>query len=201
VIVDGAFKNVEELKRAGYSGMNHSSEPVGWFEEVKEDARGLFVRVAFHSTDDAQNCRKKIQERLAAGKEVGMSIMYRVTEWADGEREGKRVRELKGVEVVEAGFVTIPANTSAMVTAVKDGSGATLAEDFDTARELVEKVIDRIVDLKESASGDLSAGRVEIVRQLHQKCGDLLAVIETKSADDEPEMANPETVLGLAPSW
>lgn len=198
VIVDGAFVKLDEMLKSGYSGFNHGSEPVGWFEEAKEDLKGLFVKIAFHSTEEAQKIRKIIQERLAAGKDVGMSIMYRTLDSSWGEREGKEVRELKAIEVKEAGFVTIPANVSATVTSVKGGSGISLDEKYEAARASVDDLISSYSDLNEKCEGELSAGRVAKIEEMHQKWGGLLESVKAKAQKEEPAMATEEDVALLA---
>lgn len=195
VILDGAYKNLDVLKTKGWSGFNHSSEPVGMIVDAHEDAKGLFVAVEFHSTQYAQDVRKVAQERAAKGMQLGMSIMYRTIESGYVTRDGDEIRELKAIEVIEAGFVMLPANQAATVTSVKGSSGATsLGEDFEAARELVEKAIGRVMDLKESASGDLTAGRIALVDDLYQKVGEWREAIQKKTADDQPEMATEEDV-------
>jgi uncharacterized protein len=199
VIDDGAYKNIQEvLIKKGWSGFNHSSDAVGMVMNAVEDAKGLFIEVDFHSTADAQSVRTKMKERMDAGKEVGMSIMFKTLDAVYEVRDEVEIRVLKGIEVVEAGFVMLPANTAATVTSVKSGSGTSLGEDFEAARELVEKVIGRVSDLKEKCDGDLTAGRIAKVEELHSKCGELLDAIRAKTADDPPAMASPEEVAGLA---
>ena len=161
--------------------------------DAHEDAKGLFVAVEFHSTQYAQDVRKVAQER-AAGMQLGMSIMYRTIESGYVTRDGDEIRELKGNRRIEAGFVMLPANQAATVTSVKGSSGATsLGEDFEAAREL-GKAIGRVMDLKESASGDLTAGRIALVDDLYQKVGEWREAIQKKTADDQPEMATEEDV-------
>lgn len=200
VIVDGAFVKLDEMLKSGYSGFNHGDEPVGWFEEAKEDLKGLFVKIAFHSTEEAQKIRTIIQERIAASKDVGMSIMYRTLDSSWGEREGKEVRELKAIEVKEAGFVTIPANTAAMVTGVKGGSGTSLDEKYEAARASADDLIGSYSDLNEKCEGELSAGRVAKIEEMHQKWGGLLDSVKAKAQKEEALV--PDDVLsGLKPGW
>jgi HK97 family phage prohead protease len=194
-IADGAYKNLQEvLVKKGWSGFNHSSKPVGMVMGANEDSHGLKITVEFHSTAEAQEVRTIMKERLAAGKDVGMSIMFRTLEAAYETRDDKEIRILKGIETIEAGFVMLPANDAAAVTNVKSATGGSLGEDFEAARELVEKAIGRVMDLKESASGDLTPGRIALVDELYQKVGEWREAVQRKAGDDQPEMANPEEV-------
>lgn len=125
VIVDGAYSNLPEFVRDGFVavGHDHSSVPIGFVLEAKEDDHGLFVRMRFHSTKEAQAQRTVAQERMAAGKSVGLSIGYVALEWSWEDISGRRVRVLKKILVKEFSLVTMPAAQQALATGVKGGSG------------------------------------------------------------------------------
>lgn len=193
VILDGAYANLEELKSSGWSGFNHEGA-VGWIVEAYEDQKGLFVKIAFHSDPESQSVRTKIKERLEAGKKVGMSIMYRTVEASYATRDEKEVRELKKIETVEAGAVLLPAAKSATVASVKDGSGTSIGEDFEAARELAEKVHGRLSDLNATCDGELTAGRKKMVEEMAQKWADLRDAVNQKSEEEDAQDATPEDI-------
>lgn len=200
IILPGAYKNLERMLKDGWSGFNHSYDPVGYFKTAREDDRGLYVEIEFHSTEDAQRVRTKAAERIAAGKSVGMSIMFSTLEATHGEREGRDVRELKAIEVIEAGFVLYPANTAATATGVKAGSGCPLDEQVKAARELCEDLHSRLSDLAEKRGGKLSESRTQEVDEMAQKWADLSAKLKGEDEDTtEPEEpVTPEDIAELA---
>lgn len=126
VIEDGAYGDLEEFVRSGFVsvGHDHSGVPVGFVTSAKEDGKGLFVQMAFHSTQEALDAKTVAEERLAAGKRVGLSIGYLPREWTFETRDGRRVRLLKRIELKEFSLVSLPAAQGAIATAVKsDGVG------------------------------------------------------------------------------
>jgi HK97 family phage prohead protease len=116
-IREDAVKNVESFIRDGWSSFDHfgTKFPIGTIKDARQDARGFWISVEFHSTAEAQEARKVIKERLERRKAVKCSILYRVL--ADEVKEG--VRDLLEIEVFEAGAVMLPANTDAGVTGAK----------------------------------------------------------------------------------
>lgn len=151
LIVKGFFADsLTEYLEAGFSAHSHDwnfKEAVGFPLEAKEDDHGFYVKSQFHSTDDAQDIRKKAKERMEAGKKVGFSFGYSVTEksyieakdykeqlplYVKAERlqanllkaqKFDRIRILKKGEVIEDSIVTAPMNKLAMATAIKSTSG------------------------------------------------------------------------------
>lgn len=196
VILDGAYKNLDLLKNQGWSGFNHGGKPVGYITSVEEDSKGLLVSIEFHSTQEAQDVRQIAKERLAAGKGVGMSVMFRTLDWRMGQRDGKKVRELKAIEIVEAGFVMLPVNAAATVMSVKGGSGTTLDEEVNAALELVSDLVQRMGDLHQLRDKGLSEARRDQLSQVHKSIGDLVELVGGK-ANDEPETASDEQVSEL----
>lgn len=111
-------------------GHDYSSLPVGRTIELKEDARGLFVKARILETSAGNDLLAVAKDAHDHGESVGMSIGYRVTDYAWAERDmgrnGKQlVREIKALEVKEFSFVTFPANPKAVTSGVK-AEGRTL---------------------------------------------------------------------------
>lgn len=198
VILDGAYKNLDTLTKLGWSGFNHSSKPVGMVTVAREDAKGLYVEIEFHSTAEAQEVRKIAKERMEKGLDLGMSIMFKTMDSSWGERDGDEVRELKAIEVVEAGFVMMPANTAATVTGVKSGSGTRLDDQVKAARELCDDLAKRLSDLTDERKNGLSDERKAEARDIRDKWISVCELIDAKS--DDPEVED-EVVLSLVPGW
>jgi len=116
IIQKGAFKNLDAFVRDGFIASAHDwSEPIGIIDKAYETAEGLVVSGRFHSTKRAQDTRAIVNERLADGKSVAMSIGFQINDqdFKDG------IRTLSDVELFEVSIVTVPANPLARMTAVK----------------------------------------------------------------------------------
>jgi HK97 family phage prohead protease len=160
IIRDGAFQNLEKLVGSGFFGKSHEwDDAIGYVVEAKEDQIGLWVKMAFHSTPDAQEARVKIGERLAAGKSVGLSIGYFTKEASYGTADGQDVRYLDAVEVFEVSFVTMPANERAQVLNFK-GRGVPREKQFDDLAAEVEDYTARLAEISESRGDEWKAARV-----------------------------------------
>jgi HK97 family phage prohead protease len=147
LIVPGFFKDcITEYLEAGFTAHSHDwdfDKAVGYPMVAKEDDHGFFVDSEFHSTSDAQAVRTKAVERKKAGKRVGFSFGYSVSDKSYIEAKDykeqlplyvkadrlqanllkaqkfDRIRILKKGEVIEDSIVTAPMNKLAMATAVK----------------------------------------------------------------------------------
>jgi hypothetical protein len=117
-IVDaGAFADtLATFRKEGLILWNHDrARPVAIPVEAREDRFGLWLRCNFHSTQDAQDARTIVSERLAAGFSYGLSIGYRVLR--DAYISG--IRHLVEIELLEVSLVSVPALQVATVGAVK----------------------------------------------------------------------------------
>jgi HK97 family phage prohead protease len=150
LIVPGFFKaSLDEYLSAGFTAHSHDwdyDKLVGYPVEAKEDDHGLFVESEFHSTPDAQAVRTKSLERAKAGKRVGFSFGYSISDksyieakeykdqlplYVKPERlranllkaqKFDRIRILKQGEIMEDSIVTAPMNRLAMATAIKSAT-------------------------------------------------------------------------------
>lgn len=120
VVAKGAFRG--SLERSGARGvkMLHQHEgrtPVGVWDEVREDAAGLFVR---GRVLDATPEGRMAAALVRAGAVDGLSIGFRaVKARADG-----RLRVLSEVELWEVSLVTFPMLTGARLTRVGEARAA-----------------------------------------------------------------------------
>jgi len=130
-VVKGAFTNLEDFVKSGFGAIGHdwSGLPIFTISDAKQDDIGLWIKADFHSTEAAQATRTVIQERLARGKSVGLSIGYEVTD-SEYVPEG---RLLKALNLFEVSVVTIPANPLAGVQSAKDYSLTNLSVDEHSA--------------------------------------------------------------------
>ena len=186
IIRDGAFRNLEKLVGSGFFGKSHEwDDAIGYVVEAREDQIGLWVKMAFHSTSDAQEARVKIAERLAAGKSVGLSIGYFTKDASYGTVDGQEVRYLDAVEVFEVSFVTMPANERAQVSAVK-GHSEPRAKQFQDLTAQVEGYIQRLHEIKEKGANDerLAKFRDEL-SAVAALCLDAIGELEAKTNQAE----------------
>lgn len=115
VIRRGAFQRSLDAGRPVRMLWQHNpDEPIGVWDEVREDDRGLYVRGRL--VMDVPRA-KAAASLLKAGALDSMSIGYRTIEAVAGDNP--RVRELTEVQLLEVSLVTFPMNTSAKVTDVK----------------------------------------------------------------------------------
>lgn len=121
VIEPGAFDNLAEFAKDGWIALNHDSGalPVGYPTAAVQDAHGLKISGAFHTTAEAQACRTVVKERMDAGKAVKCSIGYMTNDESYEKVGGRTVRRLKSISVFECSFVNLPMNPAAEVQSVK----------------------------------------------------------------------------------
>ncbi len=106
-------------------------QPIGVWDEVREDGRGLWVRGRILA-DVAKG--REAAALLAAGAIDGLSIGYRTLR---AERDGKGRRLLTELDLWEVSLVTFPMLPEARVAAKGDLPGDTwrsLAQIFEDAR-------------------------------------------------------------------
>ena len=127
VVVEGAFAKSIGRKGARAVKMlyqHKQDEPIGVFDEIVEDKRGL--RVKGRLAMGTQRGRE-VYELMKMGALDGLSIGYRVDpKGVEYDDKGKR-RYLKSVDLMEISAVTFPMNPRARVQAVK-GAERTVRE-------------------------------------------------------------------------
>ena len=157
------------------------------FAEVR--GYSIYGGFEFHSTQDAQDARVKMQERIAAGKSVSMSIGYSVTEEPiyvdakdyetklkdfipserlsyvmDGAKNFPFVRLIK-VKLHEVSPVPIPMNMQSLVTMVKSVNGIeppTLSQQTEDAIELLKQAVNEFDNVFNRAESIVTKRKEEI---------------------------------------
>lgn len=105
-------------------------QPIGVWEEVREDAKGLYVKGRILTEVERG---REAAALLSAGAIDGLSIGYRTLR---AERDAKGQRLLAEVELWEVSLVTFPMLPEARVSAKADGTDwQDMAAIFDEARE------------------------------------------------------------------
>lgn len=128
VIEPGAFReSLAERAKAGrpfppmrkMHGVN-SFDPIGVWEEMREDSRGLFVKGRLIGLDTEIGRRNYAMVRDGALR--GLSIGYKVKRARAGR--GTVKRHLESVHLSEVSLVDEPSNPAAVVTGVKSAGAA-----------------------------------------------------------------------------
>ena len=138
VVEAGAY--ARSLKRLGASGgrvkmlwQHDPAEPIGIWEEVREDAKGLFVKGRL--LPDVARAREAAA-LIGAGAIDGLSIGYRTV---TAEKDGKGQRHLRELDLWEVSLVTFPMLPEARVGAKGDGveEMRDLAEALEAGRRMM----------------------------------------------------------------
>ena len=138
VVAQGAYAG--SLQRLGAEGrkvkmlwQHDPAQPIGVWDEVREDARGLYVKGRILT--DVEKGREAAA-LIGAGAIDGLSIGYRTVRAA---RDGKGRRLLSELELWEVSLVTFPMLPDARVGAKGDAPGTDILRDlaaaFDAARQ------------------------------------------------------------------
>lgn len=138
VVAKGAYGASLKRLAAGGRGVkmlwqHDPAQPIGIWDEVREDDRGLWVKGRLLPEVDKG---REAAALLAAGAIDGLSIGYRTVR---SERDGKGRRLLQELELWEVSLVTFPMLPEARVAAKSDdpvraGVWRSLAQVFDEAR-------------------------------------------------------------------
>lgn len=128
IVAPGAFsESLENIKASGDPlpalWQHYSSEPIGGYNTLQEDSKGLFVDgfLLKNEIPRANEAFALMKRRVVKG----LSIGYYVLE--DSWNEKDRIRTLTKLELVEISIVTFPANQDALIDAVKSQlAGGTL---------------------------------------------------------------------------
>lgn len=191
-IADGAYIELDGLVKAGFGAVGHDwyDLPVATIEEAREDAKGLFVKMRFHSTDEAQKARTIVKERLERGKSVGLSIGYFTVESAIETRDGDEVRVLKKIRVIEVSIVTVPANAEALATGVKSGPGTRFDDTVESALAALDDLASRLQWFSQNRKKGLSEKHVQAIHGAKARLDALLAA--GSKGDGEGQAVDPE---------
>lgn len=141
IVARGAYaRSLAALGRAGRRvrmlWQHDPAQPIGVWDEIREDDRGLFVKGRV-LTDVARG--REAAALLAAGAIDGLSIGYRTVK-AEKDANGRRV--LSDLDLWEVSLVTFPMLPDARVAAKADDAAATaltrdLADALDRAGRLL----------------------------------------------------------------
>lgn len=147
IVLPGAFiETIPSFIKDGWIALSHDWDElaIAYILDAYEDNTGLYIKCAFHSTDEAQEARTVMMERAAAGKSIKLSIGY-CEEEAEQTPAGRLLKKLK---LYEGSYVNAPANTLADVTNVKSNN-LKLEDEFNQTLSSVKEVTNRLEKIKE----------------------------------------------------
>jgi uncharacterized protein len=127
------------------------SQPIGVWDEVREDAKGLHVKGRILNGVDKG---REVLALVEAGAIDGLSIGYRTI---NATRGAKGERLLNELELWEVSLVTFPMQQTARIDAVK-------AADL-TEREL-ERILTRDAGLSRTVAHSLMAGGYDAIKSM-----------------------------------
>lgn len=128
IIEQGAFEKTlkERAGRIAFCYQHDTHYPLGRIDEIKEDEKGLFVRVFVSASEPG--IITKIKEKILRE----LSIGYRVINSKSETRDGINVEVLTELKLYEASLVTIAANPLAVITGMKsEDKSEYLLKEFD----------------------------------------------------------------------
>jgi len=125
IIQAGAFMDSLRGRKPKMLYQHRMEDPIGVWDEYREDQKGLYMkgRIATKSTKG-----RDAYELVKAGAIDGLSIGY-ITR--DYDMDGNN-RRLKSVDLIETSLVTMPANSEAIVTSVKNADVRDIERAFRT---------------------------------------------------------------------
>jgi uncharacterized protein len=138
IVMPGAFARSLAARGAGGIRMlfqHDPASPIGVWQKVREDARGLLVRGRL-TTEVAK--AREVLALMRAGAVDGLSIGFRTVRGRTDAKTG--VRRLFEVDLREISVVTFPLLPAARVSAVKGGGeAARLAETMRAAARMMKE--------------------------------------------------------------
>jgi len=136
VVERGAFADSLKERLPALLWQHNPREPIGRFDVVREDERGLFVKGRL-----AQSGRgAEAYELLKMGALNGLSIGFVTKEAMRNSAAGTRT--IKRAELMEVSLVTFPANELARVQTVKQRNVAPLADHIETPQSFEAMLCD-----------------------------------------------------------
>jgi HK97 family phage prohead protease len=177
IIAPGAF--TETIKKREESGhpfplcWNHDLDQIiGKVDSIEDTDKGPLMTASFFDTPLAQEKR----EIVKSGVVYQFSFAYDVEDWEEVELEdGRKVNELRKLNLFEVSIVPIPANQNAVMTEVKAGR-RNRKSDEDIIKQIIS-LANQLLDDEVNDADDPDIGEDEA---------------KANTAVEEPEQSNPK---------
>ena len=189
IIAKGAFEEtIRKRKESGHPFplcWNHDLDQIiGSVDpaDIKDTDKGPLMTASFFNTPLAQEKR----EIVKSGVVYQFSFAYDVEGWEEVELEdGRKVTELRKLNLYEVSIVPIPANQNAVMTAVKAGRRNS-KKDADAIKQAIA-LLQGVLDADDPEDGEDNAkanGAPEEQEQSNPKKEKLLAYINSLREED-----------------
>lgn len=187
----GCYQELDALVRDGFIGHGHnwSSLGPGYITEATEDSKGLRIAAVFHGDPESQAVRQKVQERMAAGKTVALSIGFFTTESHTETRDGREVRVIDKCIVKEVSLVTVPGTPGSQATEAR--GSMPFADEYKAVRDAAVELTKRcgkIAELRESLSQEKQTQIVTLADDFDKASAELRLLVQPVQAPDEAEL-------------
>lgn len=165
MILPGAFeatlaKHAEEDTMPPMLWQHDTAQPIGKYEEMREDEHGLFVKGQL-LVDQNVPMADTAYSLLKADVIRGLSIGFNVPRNGEEYNEEHAVWEIKQIDLWEVSIVTFPANRDATISDVKDH----LLDAIDiTDKQIFERFLRDVGLSKREARALMSRGYDAMVR-------------------------------------
>jgi HK97 family phage prohead protease len=120
VIRAGAFRDVERRPPLYAMHRHNLDMPIGRFEVLREDTRGLYGEAPIATTAAGDEALELVRAGVLDSFSVGFNSVPDGDRWSRDRRSVERLR----VHLREASLVAIPAYADAVVESVRDEDGA-----------------------------------------------------------------------------
>lgn len=179
-IMQGAFsEDLPRFLRDGFIAVGHDWNVmgIGYPTEAREDAIGLFLAAQYHGDPEAQLIRKRVNERIAAGKSQAVSIGFFIRDWEVKDN----VFQITRAELHEVSLVTVPANPSATLVSAK---GIAFGDDGDAIVEAARMFAARTKSREEARlkeGREMSSANVAVIDRVSQSLYELASEATTQA--------------------
>lgn len=118
MVMPGAFAKSLASKMPALLWQHDAHEPIGVWQEFKEDKKGLFATGQL--LVDGVTRAKEAYSLLRAGALNGLSIGYMLNDYEWVKTDDEKFRKLTEIDLWEVSLVTFPANDEARISDVKE---------------------------------------------------------------------------------
>jgi HK97 family phage prohead protease len=181
----GCYQELDALKRDGFISCGHDWYEFGpgYITEARSDQKGLWISAEFHGDPESQAIRQKVQERIAAGKTVHLSIGFFTLESRVEQRDGQDIRIISKCLVKEVALVNVPGTPGSKAD---EARGMRFADEFQAARDAVGAITRRtrqIAEMRGSLTDEKRGQIVTLIAELSPVLEDLRSLLPVEAPD------------------